>query len=31
MLTTYDHDEYVFDALAAGASGFLPKDPRPRV
>jgi DNA-binding NarL/FixJ family response regulator len=29
MLTTYDHDEYVFDALAAGASRFLLKDSRP--
>ncbi len=26
MLTTFDLDEYVFDALAAGASGFLLKD-----
>jgi DNA-binding NarL/FixJ family response regulator len=26
VLTTYDQDEYVFDALAAGASGFLLKD-----
>ena len=26
VLTTFDHDEYVFDALAAGASGFLLKD-----
>jgi DNA-binding NarL/FixJ family response regulator len=25
ILTTYDMDEYVFDALAAGASGFLLK------
>jgi DNA-binding NarL/FixJ family response regulator len=25
ILTTYDLDEYVFDALAAGASGFLLK------
>jgi CheY-like chemotaxis protein len=23
VLTTFDHDRYVFDALAAGASGFL--------
>ncbi len=23
MLTTFDLDEYVFDALVAGASGFL--------
>ncbi|MFD5133313.1 response regulator [Streptomyces olindensis] len=26
MLTTFDLDQYVFDALAAGASGFLLKD-----
>lgn len=26
VLTTFDHDEYVIDALAAGASGFLLKD-----
>ncbi|MGO8957547.1 MAG: response regulator [Streptosporangiaceae bacterium] len=26
ILTTYDLDEYVFDALRAGASGFLLKD-----
>ena len=26
MLTTFDLDEYVFNALAAGASGFLLKD-----
>ncbi|MET9294785.1 response regulator transcription factor [Streptomyces sp. NPDC003077] len=26
ILTMYDHDEYVFDALRAGASGFLLKD-----
>jgi DNA-binding NarL/FixJ family response regulator len=26
VLTTYDLDEYVFDALKAGASGFLLKD-----
>jgi DNA-binding NarL/FixJ family response regulator len=26
VLTTYDLDEYVFDALKAGASGFLRKD-----
>ena len=29
MLTTYDLDEYVFDALKAGASGFLLKDSPP--
>lgn len=29
VLTTYDADEYVFDALRAGASGFLLKDVRP--
>jgi DNA-binding NarL/FixJ family response regulator len=26
ILTTYDTDEYVFEALQAGASGFLLKD-----
>ncbi len=26
ILTTFDLDEYVFDALRAGASGFLLKD-----
>ena len=26
ILTTFDLDEYVYDALAAGASGFLLKD-----
>jgi DNA-binding NarL/FixJ family response regulator len=26
VLTTFDHDEYVFDAFRAGASGFLVKD-----
>jgi DNA-binding NarL/FixJ family response regulator len=29
-LTTFDLDEYVYDALRAGASGFLLKDARPR-
>lgn len=29
ILTTYDTDEYVFDALEAGASGFLLKDAGP--
>ncbi len=29
ILTTYDLDEYVYDALAAGASGFLLKDTPP--
>ena len=29
MLTTFDLDEYVFDALALGASGFLLKDLTP--
>jgi DNA-binding NarL/FixJ family response regulator len=28
MLTTYELDEYVFEALRAGASGFLTKDVR---
>ena len=29
ILTTFDLDEYVYDALAAGASGFLLKDSSP--
>ena len=29
MLTTFDLDEYVYDALRVGASGFLLKDIRP--
>jgi DNA-binding NarL/FixJ family response regulator len=29
MLTTFDLDEYVYDALRAGASGFLLKDRPP--
>jgi DNA-binding NarL/FixJ family response regulator len=29
ILTTFDHDEYVFEALRAGASGFLLKDTLP--
>ena len=29
ILTTFDLDEYVFDALVAGASGFLLKDVAP--
>jgi DNA-binding NarL/FixJ family response regulator len=30
VLTTYDLDEYVYDALQAGASGFLLKDTPPQ-
>ena len=29
ILTTFDHDEYVVDALAAGAAGFLIKNTEP--
>jgi DNA-binding NarL/FixJ family response regulator len=29
VLTTFDADDYVYDALAAGASGFLLKDALP--
>ena len=29
ILTTFDLDEYVFEALRAGASGFLLKDVQP--
>ena len=29
MLTTFDMDEYVYDALRVGASGFLLKDVPP--
>ncbi len=31
MLTTFDMDDYVYDALQAGASGFLLKDIEPEV
>jgi len=31
MLTTFDMDEYVYDALRAGASGFLLKDIQPEL
>jgi DNA-binding NarL/FixJ family response regulator len=31
MLTTFDLDEYVYAALASGASGFLLKETRPEV
>ena len=29
ILTTFELDEYVFDAIRAGAAGFLVKDTRP--
>jgi DNA-binding NarL/FixJ family response regulator len=29
MLTTFDMDEYIYEALRAGASGFLLKDVPP--
>lgn len=29
MLTTFDRDQYVYDAIRAGASGFMLKDVRP--
>ncbi|WP_433010801.1 response regulator [Kribbella sp. CA-294648] len=29
VLTTFDHNEYVYEALRSGASGFLLKDARP--
>ncbi|GAA3772098.1 response regulator transcription factor [Microbacterium kribbense] len=31
MLTTFDMDQYVYDALGAGASGFLLKDVEPEL
>lgn len=31
ILTTFDLDEYVYDALRAGASGFLLKDATPEM
>ena len=31
VLTTFDHDQYVFEALRAGASGFLLKSASPAV
>lgn len=31
VLTTFDLDEYVYEALSAGASGFLLKETRPEV
>ena len=29
ILTTFEHDEYIFEALRSGASGFLVKDTEP--
>ena len=29
MLTTFELDEYVFEAIRSGASGFLVKDTEP--
>jgi DNA-binding NarL/FixJ family response regulator len=29
VLTTFEHDDYIFDALNAGASGFLLKRTKP--
>jgi DNA-binding NarL/FixJ family response regulator len=29
MLTTFEHDEYIFESLRCGASGFLTKDTEP--
>ena len=31
MLTVYDDDEYIFDALCAGANGYLLKTPPARL
>ena len=31
VLTTFDDDEYIFDALRAGASGYLLKDTSPDI
>lgn len=30
VLTAFDLDEYIFEALRVGASGFLVKDTEPR-
>ena len=30
VLTTFDHDEYVIEALGVGAAGFLVKNTEPR-